>query len=270
MDQGQAPDTAMWSLRSRGPAHVVIHKCLDAQRSARPRGLVSRAIGGDPLHPAASKWFHEAVGELRVGEALRQLGDGWHVVHAVPHSGSDADIDHLVLGPPGVLTISTENHAGRRVQVSGAALFVDGHRTSDIAAAEHEARLASRALTRAIGTPVIATPLVVVVDPARITRGPVASPVEVVDARGLVDHLLSLPRALPPDLVRTIARAAEEWTTWRPFGHDVIPHRDPAHAFARLRDEIARARGRRRIWGLAGVAALTVTAFGAATSGLLS
>lgn len=265
MDQGQAPDTAMWSLRSRGPGHVVIHKCLDAQRSARPRGLVTRALGGDPLHPAAAKWYREAVGELRVGDALRGLGAEWHVVHAVPHGGSDADIDHLVVGPPGVLTISTENHAGRRIQVAGAALFVD---TSDIPVAEHEARLASRALTRAVGTPVIATPLVVVVDPARIVRGPVASPVEVVDVRALVDHLTALPALLPPNLVRTIARAAEEWTTWRPFGHDVVPHRDPGHAFARLRAEILRARGRRRVWGVAGVAAVTVTAFGAASSGL--
>lgn len=267
MDQGQAPDTAMWSLRSRGPAHVVIHKCLDAQRSARARGLLSRALGGDPLHPAAASWYRQALGELRVGAALRGLGAGWHVVHAVPHSG--ADIDHLVVGPPGVLTIAAENHAGRRIQVSGTALFVDGRRTSDIPAAEHEARLASRALTRAVGTPVIAMPLVVVVDPARIVRGSVASPVDVVDVRVLIDYLTALPALLPPPLVRTIARAAEEWTTWRPFGHDVVPHRDPGHAFARLREEIVRARGRRRIWGVAGVAAVTVTAFGAA-SGLFS
>lgn len=269
MDQGQAPDTAMWSLRSRGPAHVVIHKCLDAQRSGRPRGLLSRAFGGDPLHPGAATWYHEAVGELRVGEVLRELGAGWHVVHAVPHSGADADIDHLVVGPPGVLTIAAEHHAGRRIQVSGSVLYVDGHRTSDIPAAEHEARLASRALTRAVGTPVIATPLVVVVDPARIVRGALPSPAQVVDVRALVDHLRSLPALLPPSLVRTIARAAEEWTTWRPFGHDVIPHRDPAPAFARLREEIARARGRRRIWGVAAVVALTVTAFGAASGALV-
>jgi hypothetical protein len=269
MDQGQAPDTAMWSLRSRGPAHAVIHRCLDAQRTAPPRGRLWRTFGGDPVQPAAAKWYHEAIGELRVAEVLGQLGEGWHVVHAVPHSSADAEIDHVLVGPPGVLTLAVEHRAGRRIQVSGSVLYVDGHRTAALPAVDHQARLVSRVLSRAVGIPVVATPLVVVVDAVRITRGALRSPAAVVDARELVAHLRAQPTRLPADLVRTIARAAEEWTTWRPFGHDAMTHRDPGHAFAQLRDEVARARGRRRLWGVAGVAALAVTAFGAA-SGLFS
>lgn len=269
MDQGQAPDIARWSLRSRGPAHAAINRCLDAQRAAPPRGRIWRALGGDPVLPGAAKWYHEAIGELRVGEVLRELGEGWHVVHAVPHSPADVEIDHVLVGPPGVLTLAVEHRAGRRIQVSGSVLYLDGYRTAAIPAAEHQARLASRVLTRAVGVPVVATPLVVVVDAVRITRGALPSPAAVVDVRELIGHLRALPAHLPAHLVRRIARAAEEWTTWRPLAHDALSHRDPGHAFARLREEVSQARGRRRLWSVAGVAGLAATAFGAA-SGLFS
>lgn len=221
MDQGSAPASARWSLRSRGPAHVVSHRCLDVQRSARPRCFFGRLFGFDPLHPDAVTWYRDALGERRVGRILAELGREWRVLHAVPHGDDGADIDHLVIGPPGVFTVTT----------SGAV-------TSEV-----EARAASRALSRATGATVSATAIVVTTATAARGDG-------VVPTQQLLRHLRDLPAVYGPDLVASVARAAEEWTTWHPFGVDV-GHSDPDDAFERLHAEVTRARIRRTLWPLA-------------------
>jgi len=230
----------MWSVRSRGPAHVVAHRCLELQRAARPRGFAARLFGLDPLHPDAVAAYRGALRELRVGGILAQLGPGWRVLHALPQDEPGREIDHLVIGPAGVFTV-----------------------TSAPAAATAEARAASRLLTRASGSPVVAQPIVAVLD-ARGGAVP-SSETVVVGAHRLVRHLRSLPTRLAPDLVATVARAAEELTTWRPFDAAVMQHTDPAGAFAALRDEVDRARERRTIWRIALVAAVALTVFGEAS-----
>jgi len=231
MDQGPGAGSAAWSLRSRGPAHAVSHRCLDVQRSARPRRFFGSLFGVDPLHPDAVAWYRGALRERHVGGILGGLGREWRVLHAIPHG--DGDIDHLVIGPPGVVTITA---AGR-------------------VTAEVEARAASRSLTRATGVPIVAEAIVVVDGPSLDRDGPA-----VVPARRLVRHLRDLPRVFDPDLVASVARVAEEWTTWRPFGVDA-GHSDPDDDFERLHEEVTRARTRRRLWQLAGLTVLAATVF---------
>lgn len=233
MDQGPAPGSATWSLRSRGPAHALIQRCLDVQRSARPRRFLGSLFGVDPLHPDAVAWYRGALRGRRVGGILGRLGREWRVLHAIPHGDGDTDIDHLVIGPPGVVTITA---AGR-------------------VTAEVESRAASRSLTRATGVPIVAEAIVIVDGPSVHREGPA-----VVPARRLVRHLRDLPRIFGPDLVASVARAAEEWTTWHPFGVDG-GHSDPDDGFERLHAEVTRARIRRRLWQLAGLAVLAVAVF---------
>lgn len=237
MDQGSAPDSATWSLRSRGPAHAVSHRCLDVQRAARPRCAFGRLFGFDPLHPDAVGAYREALGERRVGRILAGLGGEWRVLHAVPHGDAGADIDHLVIGPPGVVTITTS-----------------GPVTADL-----EARAASRALSRATGSTIVAAPIVVAATGDDRPGVPT-----VVTVPRLLRHLRDLPGVFGPDVVASVARAAEEWTTWRPF--DVgAGHSDPDDAFERLHAEVTRARTRRIVWQLAGVTALVATVFAIAS-----
>jgi hypothetical protein len=242
VDQGTAPDPAMWSLRSRGPAHTASLRVLDVQRAAGPRGFLARLFGADPLHPDAVGSYRGALGELRVGRMLRDLGPEWRVLHALPH-GEDSDIDHLVIGPAGVFSV-----------------------TSRLAGAEGDARAASRVLTRASGAPVVATPVVAVLDTASIRTADPAQPVALVAAHRLVRHLRDLPIVYGPDLVATLARAAEDWTAWRPFAAEPPRHRDPVDAFEQLREEIQHAHERRTIWRNATVAGVLVTFFGVASA----
>jgi hypothetical protein len=230
MDQGTAPDPAMWSLRSRGPAHAVSHRCLEVQRSASPRCFFGRLFGFDPLHPDAVAWYRGALGERRVGRILAGLGREWRVLHAVPQGDGDAAIDHLVIGPPGVFTLTS----------------------AAVIEAEAEARAASRSLTRAAGIPVGVTAIVVDAHAHAHAVGPAA---QLVPANGLLRHLRELPTTLGPDIVASVARAAEEWTTWKPFAVDA-DHRDPVDAFERLHADVVGARVRRMLWLTAGAAAL--------------
>lgn len=245
MDQGTAPDSSQWSLRSRGPAHVVSHRCLDAQRAARPRSVADRVFGVDPLHPDAVPWYRSALVERRVGRLLAGLGDAWRVLHSVPHD--TRDIDHLVIGPPGVVTVST----------------------GGVVAAELEARTVLRVLARATGIAVTVTPIVVAdaaPRPPHDMVAPLRPSTPLVELRRLVPHLRSLPATLEPDAIATIARAAEEWTTWRPFGVDER-HHDPDVAFERLHTSVVGARRRRTAWAIAGILILTAPGF-ALASGL--
>jgi hypothetical protein len=211
----------------------VSHRCLDVQRSARPRCVFGRLFGFDPLHPDAVSWYRGALGERRVGRILADLGREWRVLHAVPHGDADADIDHLVIGPPGVFTITT----------------------SGPVAADLEARAASRALSRAIGSPIVAAPIVVVTTKHGQPGGPAVVPVP-----RLVRHLRDLPAVFDPAAAASVARAAEEWTTWRPFALG-SGYTDPDDAFGRLHAEVTRARTRRILWQLAGVSALVAMMF---------
>lgn len=171
------------------------------------------------------------------------------MLHAVPLGDDDAEIDHLVVGPPGVFTISVGTDTGRLIPTR--------------ADAEHEAQIASRALSRATGATVVADAVVVVAAPRRLPRDETPSRVVVVAAARLIRHLRGLPTIYSPGIVASIGRAAEEWTTWRPFGVG-SKHPDPDAEFERLHREVSRARTRRAVWQFGGIAAAVAAVFGVA------
>jgi hypothetical protein len=63
------------------------------------------------LVPAIIRWRQGARGEEAVGEVLDRLrADGWMALHDV--STGRGNIDHVLVGPAGVLTVETKSHAG--------------------------------------------------------------------------------------------------------------------------------------------------------------
>lgn len=73
-------------------------------------------------------WLTGAEGEELTGKFLRPLEkQGFRVIddRLIPHSR--ANIDHIVVGPPGVFTIETKNYAGR-VRIRDDEVWVAGHR----------------------------------------------------------------------------------------------------------------------------------------------
>jgi Nuclease-related domain len=71
--------------------------------------------------PDAVAWRRGAAGERRTARFLDPLErQGWAVLHdlAVPHS--QANIDHLAIGPGGVLVIDSKEYRGRlQLDLSG-------------------------------------------------------------------------------------------------------------------------------------------------------
>jgi hypothetical protein len=65
------------------------------------------------LLPRVERLGQGATGEEHVGAILEQLVDhGWRVIHDVD-LGSRGNIDHVLVGPAGILTVETKSRGGR-------------------------------------------------------------------------------------------------------------------------------------------------------------
>lgn len=76
--------------------------------------VLATALGVDRwLTPRLDRRIRGAEGEEHVGALLEALADdGWHVLHDV--SLGRGNIDHLLVGRGGILTVETKSHPGRR------------------------------------------------------------------------------------------------------------------------------------------------------------
>ena len=240
------------TLRARGPAYSVIQKCLEVQADAAPRGRVAHFFGRSPLSSDARSWFQGALGEIEVAGVLSRLGPGWTVLHAVPVGSGESDIDHVVIGPPGIFTINTKNHSGHKIFVGGGSLTVDGHRTEHMRNSVHEAQRASKLLSKVAGGPVTVMPLIVLVGVDRLSIGRKRPTVTVLHAEQLQRWLQKRPQVHSDEAVAYFALIAEERGTWHTVAHvtdDTLRH---VQRFERLRHEVDVARRRRRWWSLFG------------------
>jgi hypothetical protein len=107
-------------------------------------------------------------GEMATGEELNQLMlSGWRVFHDVPADGFN--IDHVVVGPAGVLAVETKTRAkaASRDGAETATVRYDGDRLyfpswqgrEALEQAKRQAEWLRKWLTRAVGEPVAVTPV---------------------------------------------------------------------------------------------------------------
>lgn len=180
-----------------------------------PRGfqrLVARFLG---LRTEATSWEVGAKGERIVDKRLGTLKrDGWQVIPSVVKR-SGADIDHLVIGPPGVFTINTKHHRGARIWVGDHVLKVNNVSQPYLRNSRHEAASAARILSSAVGLEVKVTPVLAFVgaDSIKLSR---SGPGDVLIARGEeIGHALrELPAAYSHqerERIYAVARRAEIW-----------------------------------------------------------
>jgi hypothetical protein len=85
-------------------------------------------------------WRVGAEGEEETARALRRLPAGFIVLHDRLIPGSRANIDHIVIGPPGVAIVETKSYSGR-LYVRHGEVFVNGRRRTagTVAEARREA-----------------------------------------------------------------------------------------------------------------------------------
>ena len=229
----------------RIPGQSVISQALALQAQASPRSWWGRFLGISPLSADARPWYQGAVGEIAVGKLLAKLGPEWVVLHAVPVGDRGADIDHVLIGPPGVFTLNTKNHTGQPVWVAGRTLMVGGHRQPHIPKAFHEATRVEKILSAATGTPVPVSSVLVLVGPRGVTIREEAAGVAVVTDRQLLRWLHRRPPVLTDEQLTRITAAATLSDTW---GAHLPEVEDPAVlqvAFGVLDRQVRTARRRR-------------------------
>jgi hypothetical protein len=238
-------------LGERIAGQAVIEKLLADREGVPPRSFLGRVFGADPLRPDNYPWYKGAVGEIAVGRLLERLGPEWAVLHAVPVGAGTSDIDHVLIGPAGVFTLNTKNHAGQPVWVAGRTLLVAGKKQRHLYNASHEAARAAKLLARSLNQPVEVTGVVVVVNPKSMTVRAKPSGAAVVTNRQLLRWLSGRPSVLTPPQVAVITAAAVRPGTWHRNPPATVDPESLHFEFARLRTLVDSARRRRAGWILA-------------------
>lgn len=183
--------------RTTAPPAPLPRRIVAAARSARTRRHESKL----------------ARGEARVAHQLGRLPDGWHVLHPVPVGQRADDRVHLVVGPGGVFTLDTQFHPSSKIWSNGEALWVNGRRTHELASSRFAADRAGEVLTRAVGVPVVAESVVVMVGSGLASAGE-PDRVHLVYLELLVRWMKAREHVLAPDAVDAIVDRARRSTTW--------------------------------------------------------
>jgi Nuclease-related domain len=131
---------------------------------------------------------------------------GWAVLHDLAIPRSQANIDHLVIGPGGVFVIDSKQYRSRlELDPSGELWHVRYPLAPAVRAASWEADQAARVLP----DPGMAVVPIVAVHDAQVPWGKaVAEGVPVVSARRLPSMLCALPAVLGPERVADLADQA--------------------------------------------------------------
>jgi hypothetical protein len=247
-------------LRERVAGQSAMSDVVRAQASAAPRGPGKRILGFSPLTAAGRQRYRSALGELLVGDVLENLGQRWDVLHDLPLGASV--LDHLVIGPAGVFTVRTANFGAEEVIIDGQSLVVSGELHGDIQRAAADAEEAAQILSAAAGEPVRVRPLLVIVDPKRLSVRVAASIVRVVASWDLARTLTRAPRTLAGDDVARISDIADLVTTWPSLDPVTLDTQQLYRDFSRIRDDVREAVARRVLWGVAIVAVTYAVVWG--------
>ena len=174
--------------------------------------FVARVLG---VKTEERSWRVGAKGEEKVAAELARLGDSWHRLHAVEIGERGSDIDHVVIGPPGVFTLNAKRHPHGKAWVGERAIMINGQRTDYLRNSRFEGKRAAELLSEACGCPVAVTPVIVFVDLEAFNVKQHPSDVHVTTRKRLLDWFRSLPPTLAQDDVEMIFTQARQSTTWQ-------------------------------------------------------
>jgi hypothetical protein len=157
--------------------------------------------------PEAVAWRRGAAGERRTAQLLGPLErQGWAVLHDLAVPGSQANIDHLVIGPGGVFVIDSKQYRGRLQLDPSGGLW---HGRYSLAPAVRAASWGADQAAQVLPDPGVAVVPIVAVHGAQVPWGKVVTDgVPVVSAMRLPSMLRQLPVVLGPERVAWLADQA--------------------------------------------------------------
>lgn len=207
----------MSDLQQRVPGHSLIEKLMTEFEAGRIR--VDEESQRVVIDDESLSWYRGVLGERHAGDILDRLGDDYTVLHSVPFKKRSADIDHVVIGPSGVVVINTKHSPGKAVWSAGYGLRVgasaqNGH-IQNLRAALIEVE---RRLSDAVGMAVPVRGILCFIEPSRITRkaaagGELDHPMEVLGDRELASAI-HRRREISNEQQARITAAALRPDTW--------------------------------------------------------
>lgn len=207
-------------LAAREPGQLVREReALEWEREKRigvGLAVVARVL--DANTPVRG-WRKGAEGEEKVGQALNKLtSHGWKILHSIPE-GDRADIDHLAIGPGGIVMINTKHHAGARVSVTKYHINVNGSRTEHLKQVRSQKNRVEKRLSAVLGEPVHVTPCVVIYNGSLLQPemkiASLPDDVKVATNWNIVNVFKRMDPVLDHDDIERIFEAARRSTTWR-------------------------------------------------------
>ena len=213
-----ADDDFVWAVKAEG--HLVTNRAggsarrqAEELREAEPvRTRLARIL---KVHTNERAYRLGAVGEETVGARLRLDPANWLVLHDIILNERGTNLDHLVIGPPGVFSLNTKHHPKAKITVTERGFRVNGHRQNYLPVAASEAAKVARILEAAIKHAVPVRPMIVVMG-AELEIRSAPPDVHVVQRRDLPKWFLRRPPGLPEDQLRDLMRVAGRPSTWRP------------------------------------------------------
>jgi hypothetical protein len=147
-------------------------------------------------------WDIGARGEERMAQLLDELeGDGFIVLHDRHIRGRRENIDHIVIGPPGVVIVEVKNYTGR-VRVRGRDLYVGGRRKTEFVDQAQRQIDAVRAVVDNVpATAILAFPR----GDFPLFGTPRLAGIEARSAKGTIRRIRRMPESISESRVRQIA-----------------------------------------------------------------
>lgn len=208
-------DGAWEDLANSAPGSAARAHAAELRRRHPVLSALARVAG---VRTTEQAFAQGARGERAVGRRLNRWAQaaGWQVLHAVPVGSRGTDIDHVVIGPFGLVTVNTKT-TSTSVWVGEFGMVVGRTKVDYLRKSRAEARRAGALISRAVGWPVPVQPVIVFVGARRFTtrRGGPADVAVLSSARALRRWLRKQPGVLDPGQVAAVYTAARRPGTWQ-------------------------------------------------------
>ena len=178
------------------------------------------------------EWETAAEGAMVIGEAVAGMPGGWVALHSVPSGRHAERLDHVLIGPAGVVVVLSEHVQDTEVLAAGDHVDFDGTRQKIVG---HLGKLADHVATRVGGG--VPVHVVVAVHGATVNRrGPLSDDrVRVLAADDLAAVVGTLPTPVDGPTQDALFASLRRRSTWYPHGkHGSSRAADPAFALAGL------------------------------------
>ncbi|MHA3702774.1 hypothetical protein ACXR2U_11385 [Jatrophihabitans sp. YIM 134969] len=179
-----------------------------------------------------AEWETAAEGAMTLGEAIAAMSNGWVALHSVPSGRHAERLDHVLVGPAGVVVVLSEHLTDGEVSAAGDTVVFDGVPQKIVA---HLGKLADHVASRVPDdTPVH---VVVAVHGATVTRRRplVDDRVRVVAAEDVPAVAATLPTPVDGPTQDALFALLRRRATWYPHGkHGSSRNADPSFALAGL------------------------------------